>query len=187
MAGAGGGGGSATGAAAPVAAPAAPVAPTNRRARNLAAFCAVACAWLALDVVSKRAFNAYEPGELIAGPFAGVFQLRLVHNTGAAWGMFGDMTFALGVLAVVVCGALLAYAAATARTSSLVMNVGLALVFAGGIGNALDRFALGYVVDFIEPVFIDFPVFNVADIGVTCGVVLVFAALALEWRQEKRS
>lgn len=50
--------------------------------------------------------------------------------------------------------------------------VGLALVFAGGIGNAIDRFVLGYVVDYINFTFIDFPVFNIADIGVTCGIVL---------------
>lgn len=58
--------------------------------------------------------------------------------------------------------------------------LGLSLVVAGGIGNAIDRFTLGYVVDFIEPVFIDFPVFNVADIGVTCGVALFIASLIIE-------
>ena len=50
---------------------------------------------------------------------------------------------------------------------------GYALVLAGGIGNAIDRFVQGYVTDFIEFSFIDFPVFNVADIGVTCGFALI--------------
>ena len=58
---------------------------------------------------------------------------------------------------------------------------------AGGLGNALDRFTLGYVVDFIEPVFIDFPVFNVADIGVTCGFAIFLAGMALAWRREDRA
>ena len=58
---------------------------------------------------------------------------------------------------------------------------------AGGIGNALDRFTLGYVVDFIEPVFIDFPVFNVADIGVTCGFVLFLAGMLLSWHRGDRA
>ena len=53
---------------------------------------------------------------------------------------------------------------------------------AGGIGNALDRFTLGYVVDFIETTFIDFPVFNVADIGVTCGFVLFVLGLLLSFK-----
>ena len=64
--------------------------------------------------------------------------------------------------------------------------VGAALVVAGGLGNAFDRFALGYVVDFIEPVFIDFPVFNVADIGVTCGFVLFLVGVIVSWRHEDR-
>ena len=50
--------------------------------------------------------------------------------------------------------------------------IGLGLVIGGGIGNAIDRFALGYVVDFIDLSFMDFPVFNIADIGVTCGLAL---------------
>ena len=47
----------------------------------------------------------------------------------------------------------------------------LSFVFAGGLGNAVDRLTLGYVVDFINATFIDFPVFNVADIGVTLGII----------------
>ena len=58
-------------------------------------------------------------------------------------------------------------------------------MFAGGLGNAVDRFTLGYVVDFIDPVFIDFPTFNIADIGVTCGFVIFFAALFLRARREE--
>ena len=60
--------------------------------------------------------------------------------------------------------------------------LGGALVVAGGIGNAIDRFIQGYVVDFIELSFMDFPVFNIADIGVTCGVALIFIAVIFFWR-----
>ena len=58
------------------------------------------------------------------------------------------------------------------RDISPLAIISLALVFAGGLGNAIDRFEYGYVVDMISTIFIDFPVFNVADIGVTCGIVL---------------
>lgn len=156
------------------------------RRRNALVFFAIVVLWLLLDVASKRFFNAFEPGELVAGPFAGIFDFRLVHNTGAAWGLFGDSTFALGVLACVVCVVLALYLLVIAPDSSLGTCCGIALVFAGGVGNAIDRFTLGYVVDFIEPTFIDFPVFNVADVGVTCGVVLFLLALALEWRRADR-
>ena len=50
--------------------------------------------------------------------------------------------------------------------------VGMAMVAGGAIGNAIDRLAFGFVTDFIATTFIDFPVFNVADIGITVGVVL---------------
>lgn len=61
---------------------------------------------------------------------------------------------------------------ARARRISWPELIGLGLVIGGGIGNAIDRFVLGYVVDFIDLSFMDFPVFNIADIGVTCGLAL---------------
>ena len=53
----------------------------------------------------------------------------------------------------------------------------VAIVAAGGIGNAIDRFVTGYVVDFICFDFVNFPVFNIADIGVTCGILLLLTNL----------
>jgi len=63
-------------------------------------------------------------------------------------------------------------------------------VFAGGLGNLIDRVRLGYVVDMIEVEFITFPVFNVADCFITCGCILaVFSLLFLNkqmWKDEKK-
>ena len=120
---------------------------------------------------------------MITGPLLGLVRFHLVHNTGAAWGMFGDSTFLLGVMSLIVCVLLTVYLFFLAYRPNIVQVVGAALVVAGGLGNAFDRFALGYVVDFIEPVFIDFPVFNVADIGVTCGFVLFLVGVIVSWRQ----
>ncbi|NBJ66700.1 signal peptidase II [Adlercreutzia caecimuris] len=154
------------------------------RRRNLCVFAAVMLLWLAADIATKAVCNGYGLGEVIAGPFLGLVQFRLAHNTGAAWGMFGDSTFALGVMSLLVCAALAAYLVATARRANLVEVVGIALVVAGGLGNALDRFTLGYVVDFIDTTFIEFPTFNVADIGVTCGFVLFFAGMLWGMRRD---
>lgn len=154
------------------------------RRRNLCVFAAVVLLWLAADIATKAVCNGYGLGEVIAGPFLGLVQFRLAHNTGAAWGMFGDSTFALGVMSLLVCAALAAYLIATARRANLVEVVGIALVVAGGLGNALDRFTLGYVVDFIDTIFIEFPTFNVADIGVTCGFVLFFAGMLWGMRRD---
>ena len=154
------------------------------RRRSLCVFAAVVLLWLAADIATKAVCNGYGLGEVIAGPFLGLVQFRLAHNTGAAWGMFGDSTFALGVMSLLVCAALAAYLIATARRANLVEVVGIALVVAGGLGNALDRFTLGYVVDFIDTTFIEFPTFNVADIGVTCGFVLFFAGMLWGMRRD---
>ncbi len=164
-----------------------PVAPEgaaglSARKRNAVLFAVVMLAWIVIDQLTKIFFNSYQLGELIAGPFAGIFQFRLVHNIGAAWGMFGGAVIPLALVSIAVCLVLAAYLFVFAPDSSSLTAFGIALVVAGGIGNAIDRFSLGYVVDFIEPVFIEFPVFNVADIGVTCGFALFLLGMLLEYR-----
>lgn len=160
----------------------------SHRGRAALLFAAVFVVWLAFDVVTKGwVAGGWSEGELVTGPIMGLVRFHLVHNTGMAWGMFGDSTFALGVMSLVVCAIMVLYLFAFSPNAGKLEIVGIALVVAGGIGNALDRFTLGYVVDFIEPVFIDFPVFNVADIGVTCGFVLFLAGMLLSWHRGDRT
>lgn len=153
--------------------------------RNFVIYALVAIVWLAADVLTKQHFDGkYSPGDVISDSFFGIFQFRLVHNTGAAWGLFGDSTSLLGMLSLVVCVVIFGYFIYVRKHASMGETLGLALVLAGGIGNAIDRFTLGYVVDFIEFSFIDFPVFNIADIGVTCGFALVLISMIIKWRHE---
>ena len=140
---------------------------------NAVVFGGVAVAWLLLDYFTKRAFDTAPVGTQLWEGIPGILDFRLVHNTGAAWGAFGDSTFALGVFAVVFCIALLVVAHLRRTSATSLEMAGYGLVLAGGIGNAIDRFMNGYVVDFIETTFIEFPVFNIADIGVTCGFALI--------------
>lgn len=157
------------------------------RLRDKLVFSVVVLIWFVLDVLTKSYFNnSFSVGEVAGVPFLGLVRFRLVHNTGAAWGMFGDSTLFLGVLSLVVCLVLTIYVLSCSPRVGALQIIGVALVVAGGIGNALDRFTLGYVVDFIEPVFIDFPVFNVADIGVTCGFVLFVLGMLMADRRAER-
>lgn len=154
------------------------------RARNAVVLAVVGIVWLALDIVSKRFFSeALANGGSVDSPVPGLFHFALVHNTGGAWGMFGDSTMPLAILSIVVVVALSVYLLAFAPRANLGQALGVALVVAGGIGNVIDRLSLGYVVDFIELSFMDFPVFNIADIGVTCGFVLLIVSLLAEWRR----
>ncbi|WP_296011133.1 signal peptidase II [uncultured Adlercreutzia sp.] len=157
----------------------------DRRRRNAAIFFPVAALWLVLDLATKAFFNGFPPGTVVTGPMLGLIQFRVAHNTGAAWGMFDQSTIALGVMSLVVCAALTVYLFTAGRHASVPETLGVALIVAGGIGNAVDRFTLGYVVDFIDTVFMSFPTFNIADIGVTCGFVLFFAGLLWSTRSSK--
>lgn len=151
--------------------------------RTAVLFGMVAVAWWLFDRVVKVGVDTVTTGLVFARNVMGLFNFQLVHNTGAAWGMFGDSTAALGIFSVVVCVAVLAYVFAYKKGEcSALEAVSLALVFSGGLGNAFDRLTMGYVVDFINCNFIDFPVFDIADIGVTCGIALFFIALILEGR-----
>ena len=149
-------------------------------------FAGVAALWLVLDQLTKAYFqSSYALGQVSASEF-GLFRFRRVHNTGAAWGMVGDSPFALGVVSVVVCIAgvlvFLFYERAFGHRATALETCALSLIAAGGIGNAIDRFANGFVVDFIDLTFMDFPVFNIADIGVTCGFVLLVIGYLLATR-----
>lgn len=156
------------------------------KARKLAISLPIVVVWLAIDIIIKDIANEHALGEVFGPSIPGILELRLVHNTGGAWGMFGDMTTALGVVSILMCVAIAAFIFLYERITTLGV-VALSLVFAGGLGNAIDRFENGYVIDMISTVFIDFPVFNVADIGVTCGVVLFIVSLLFPTKASDRS
>ena len=157
----------------------------SRRVRNTVLFFVLMGLWLLLDIVTKQYFNSSGLlGEALGDSFLGIFHFRLVHNTGAAWGLFGGSTMVLGVMSAIVSLIIMGYFFFVAARARNLEIVGLALILAGGIGNGIDRFALGYVVDFIEFSFMQFPVFNVADIGVTCGFAMVVLSMLLSWRAE---
>lgn len=156
-------------------------------ARRFAVFIPIVVVWLVLDQASKLFFNgSYHAGQVISDPILGIFRFHLVYNTGGAWSIFSGATWALGAFSLVVCIALTAYLALTPQRPNSGELIGISLVVAGGIGNAIDRFTLGFVVDFIEPTFIDFPIFNVADIGVTCGIILFIVSFLIHERTEAK-
>ena len=147
-------------------------------------FFAIVIVWIILDQMTKSLFAGQTPGGVLAGPFLGLIDIRLVHNTGGAWGIFSGSTFALGLFSVAVCAVITIFILATARGTDTVQFVAAAFIVAGGLGNAIDRFAQGFVVDFIEFSFFDFPVFNVADIGVTCGFAVLVLSMLFTLRTE---
>lgn len=139
----------------------------------------IAAVCFALDRLTKLAVQMHlDPAPFVGSRFEmplipGLVGLTYVENTGAAFSMGEGYGAAFVALALVVTVGAVAYLLRAKAVSRLEV-VGLALVVGGAIGNAVDRAAFGYVVDFIATEFMDFPVFNVADIGITCGVAIAF-------------
>ena len=101
-----------------------------------------------------------------------LFSLTYIHNYGAAWGMFSNHRW---VFMLITSLALIAMPIILYRYRKLhfLFGLSLSLFIGGAIGNMIDRVFLGYVVDFLQFTFIDFPIFNVADICVVCGAVIM--------------
>ena len=102
----------------------------------------------------------------------GLFQFRYTENTGAAFSSFSDNTALLSVFTGVILLAAVILLL-THKIKSNFVNACIILACAGGLGNLIDRIRLGFVVDFIEPLFIDFAVFNFADCCITVGAFLL--------------
>ncbi len=102
----------------------------------------------------------------------GVFSLAYLENRGAAFGMLQNSRWLLIGLTVLVLAGLTVYLWKK-RPENKLLRVSLALIYAGALGNLIDRVLRGYVVDLFSFDLIDFPVFNVADICVVCGVGLL--------------
>ena len=104
----------------------------------------------------------------------GVLQLRYVENRGAAFGiMQNSRVFFVALTLIVLAGASVFYIRYCLRHSpSAPVILLFSVLMAGAVGNLIDRALNGFVVDFIYFSLIDFPVFNLADIYITCGCFL---------------
>lgn len=102
----------------------------------------------------------------------GLFSLFYIQNTGAAWGIFAGKMWFFYIITIVVVGYLI-YTFHQYKGNSKVMKWGFSFILAGAIGNFIDRLLNGFVVDMFRLDFINFPIFNVADVCLTVGVALV--------------
>lgn len=130
---------------------------------------------IVLDQVTKYLAKTRLMDNINIDLIQGYFSLTYVENRGAAFGILRDKKFILvGITALIV--AFMIYYLIKNKNMGKWMKISLVLIIAGAIGNLIDRVSLGYVVDFfhfyIKDIF-DWPVFNVADISVVCGTILL--------------
>ena len=115
----------------------------------------------------------------------GVLHLTYVENRGAAFGMLSESRWVFMVVSTVALSALLVYFYFFHRRYTYLGTVSLAMIISGGIGNMIDRTALGYVVDFIDFTLINFAVFNFADSIVCVGAGMLVLAIMREPKGEE--
>lgn len=157
--------------------------------KKLISWIIIIVATVVLDQVTK----VFAVKFLADGPsfdvIPGVFRFTYVENRGAAFGMLADNRWLFMIISVIAIGALLFYLWKF-RPDSVLACTALCMIIGGGIGNMIDRVALGYVVDFLD--FCAFPdlwkwVFNVADAFVCVGAGLLILWLILSTVEEHKA
>lgn len=160
------------------------MAKAGRRTR-ITLFLAMAAVAVILDQIVKAWVRSALPKTGDTAPFIpGVLRLLHVENTGAAFSMGEGKGFFFVAIAVAIF--ILALLAVWKEELSVPFALALGAVAGGGIGNMIDRLVQGSVTDFFATLFMDFPVFNVADIFVTLGVICVLVCLIREGGEDRR-
>lgn len=140
--------------------------------------------WTKYLVVSHIALHGY------VDAIPGVFHLTYVQNTGAAFSSMEGMRWLfVAVFALLTVAVLYEYFKKPMAFTKLERWC-IAAVYAGGLGNIIDRIRFGYVVDMVQVDFMKFAVFNVADCFITCGSILLLISLVFFnkqfWKDEKK-
>jgi signal peptidase II len=136
-------------------------------------------ALVAIIVGADQLTKAWIAGALAGGRVVNVVgeMLRLIYgqNNGALFGLFRGQVGLFGLLSLAVIGLIVTYHARSGRNPYLTLTLGLLL--GGAIGNAIDRFRLGYVIDFVDAGIgtTRFYTFNLADACISTAVVLLLA------------
>lgn len=120
----------------------------------------------------------------------GLFHLTYVQNTGAAFSSFEGMQWLFALIFAAFTVWLFWEFSGKRLPFKSVDRALIVAIYAGGLGNMIDRLRLGFVVDMIEVDFINFPVFNVADCFITCGCIVLLLHLLLFnkefWKEETK-
>jgi signal peptidase II len=164
-----------------------PAARKGRAGRATALLTAglVAAALIAADRLTKHLAASSLTEGLPVDFLPPLLDLSLTYNTGAAFGILKGATAFNLAIAAIACVSIAAYLL-TRRRHRLWELLSLPLVFAGAAGNAIDRLATGRVVDFLHTMFMDFPIFNVADCCITVGAAILILGIIFAGAMPRR-
>ena len=106
----------------------------------------------------------------------GLFSLEYIKNYGAAFNIFSGNRILLSLISS-VCSIILLYLIIKKNNSKIIELYSYSFILGGTMGNGIDRLLKGYVLDFINLNFINFPVFNIADISINIGFIFILYSL----------
>ena len=142
---------------------------------------------IAGDLLTKEIINTQMQLGSSYEIIPGFFNFTNVHNTGAAWGLLSGH-IELFLFVALLAGGVIIYYFVRSKPEEQLLRFGLVLVFAGMLGNVYDRAVFQYVRDFIDFIILgyDFPIFNIADMGVVIGMFCIIAEVGVgEYKQWK--
>ncbi len=132
--------------------------------------------YYARNVISKKTINIID----------NVLEFRFLKNTGAAWGSFSSMTSMLVIITIImIIAVMFAYMRIPFDKRMFPLRMLLVFILTGAVGNLIDRIVFKYVTDFIYFELINFPVFNVADIYVTCSAIIMAVLILFYYKDEE--
>ncbi len=134
---------------------------------------------IAIDQITKYFAKSYLYPNGAKNFIQGFIEFRYAENTGMAFSMFSGARWFFVVLTAAVVLAMVVFMFKKCQ-QNLWLYWTLGVLTAGAVGNLIDRIYLGYVIDFINPTFVNFAVFNIADCAVTLGAVSLIAYLAFD-------
>ncbi len=159
--------------------------PTKKKFFDFIPYSAIIVLGILIDQITKLIAVKFLKGSPSVPLIKGVLQWTYVENRGAAFGMMKESRWVFMVISTVAITLMLAYLLLAANQNKL-FKISLAMLISGGIGNMIDRVALGYVVDFIDFCLIDFAVFNFADSIVCIGAGLLILSMVLDIIKEEK-
>ena len=150
----------------------------------------VAAVIVAADQITKYLVVANIPLHGYVKAIDGLFHFTYIQNDGAAFSMLRGQQWLFAVLFAALTVAVILEFWKKKMGFTPFERWCIVAIWAGGLGNMIDRVRFGYVVDMVNLEFMNFPVFNVADCFITCGCIALFVSLVFFnqkfWKDEKK-
>ena len=154
--------------------------------RDYIIYTAIIIGGIIIDQITKALASAYLKPIYTLPIIEDIFHFTYRENTGMAFGMLKEHRWVFMLVSTILIIGMGIYLYGM-KSENRLYDVSLSLILSGGVGNMIDRIFLGYVIDFLEFTFIEFPVFNGADSFVSIGAVLLILYLLISMVKEYKN